>query len=122
MIIVRLLSPEPFGWFAPPKFTRGWEPTLLWNHLHSLTRSNLGTALDYRCGRRGFGSDFVFGFGRGLGPVRGGFRGTGRGTGVPPPLPPSVLGGGNFGGASGACVGSKQSDMSSDVSSRGLTD
>jgi hypothetical protein len=22
MIIVRLLSPGPFGWFAPPKFTR----------------------------------------------------------------------------------------------------
>ena len=21
-----------FGWFAPPKFTRAWEPTLLWNH------------------------------------------------------------------------------------------
>jgi hypothetical protein len=29
---VRLLSSEPFGWFAPPKFTRAWEPTLLWNH------------------------------------------------------------------------------------------
>jgi hypothetical protein len=29
---VRLLSPEPFGWFAPPKSTRVWEPTLLWNH------------------------------------------------------------------------------------------
>src|SRR5689334_6726970 len=36
---VRLLSSEPFGWFAPPKFTRTWEPTLfmesfhcLWNH------------------------------------------------------------------------------------------
>jgi hypothetical protein len=28
---VRLLSSEPFGWFAPPKFTRAWEPTLLWN-------------------------------------------------------------------------------------------
>src|ERR1700751_1780673 len=28
---VRLLSPG-LGWFAPPKFTRGWEPTLLWNH------------------------------------------------------------------------------------------
>src|SRR6266581_504728 len=27
---VRLLSPEP--WLAPPKFTRAWEPTLLWNH------------------------------------------------------------------------------------------
>src|SRR6201999_4666593 len=27
---VRLLSTEPFGWFAPPKFTRAWEPTLLW--------------------------------------------------------------------------------------------
>ena len=29
---VRLLSSEPFGWFAPPKSTRVWEPTLLWNH------------------------------------------------------------------------------------------
>src|SRR4051812_43319059 len=29
---VRLLSSEPFGWSAPPKFTRPWEPTLLWNH------------------------------------------------------------------------------------------
>jgi hypothetical protein len=29
---VRLLSSELFGWFAPPKFTRAWEPTLLWNH------------------------------------------------------------------------------------------
>src|SRR5579859_602295 len=29
---VRLLSSEPFGWFAPPKFTRAWEPKLLWNH------------------------------------------------------------------------------------------
>jgi hypothetical protein len=29
---VRLLSSEPFGWFAPPKSTRPWEPTLLWNH------------------------------------------------------------------------------------------
>jgi hypothetical protein len=34
---LRLLSPEPFGWFAPPKLTRVWEPTLLWNQLHSLT-------------------------------------------------------------------------------------
>jgi hypothetical protein len=31
MIIVRLLSPEPFGWLAPPKSTRASEPTLLWN-------------------------------------------------------------------------------------------
>src|ERR1700686_1683648 len=23
------------GWFAPPKSTRAWEPTLLWNQLHS---------------------------------------------------------------------------------------
>ena len=29
---VRLLSPEPFVGLAPPKFTRAWEPTLLWNH------------------------------------------------------------------------------------------
>ena len=32
---VRLLSPEPVGWFAPPKLTRASEPTLLWNQLHS---------------------------------------------------------------------------------------
>jgi hypothetical protein len=25
------------GWFAPPKSIRAWEPTLLWNQLHSLT-------------------------------------------------------------------------------------
>jgi hypothetical protein len=25
---LRLLSPEPFGWLAPPKLTRVWEPTL----------------------------------------------------------------------------------------------
>jgi hypothetical protein len=23
---VRLLSSEPFGWFAPPESTRSWEP------------------------------------------------------------------------------------------------
>jgi hypothetical protein len=34
---VRLLSSEPFGWFASPKFTRAWEPTLLWNHCTHLT-------------------------------------------------------------------------------------
>jgi len=28
------------GWLAPPKFTRVWEPTLLWNQLHSLTRAS----------------------------------------------------------------------------------
>jgi hypothetical protein len=32
---VRLLSPEPFGWLPPPKPTRAWEPTLLWNHFIS---------------------------------------------------------------------------------------
>jgi hypothetical protein len=32
MIIVRLLSPEPFGWLASPKFTRASEPKLSWNH------------------------------------------------------------------------------------------
>src|ERR1700693_1595315 len=74
----------------------------------------LETGLDYRCGRRGFGS----GLGRGFGRI--GFRGTG--TGVPPPPAPSAVGGGRFGGASGTCVGSKQSDISSAVSSRGLTD
>ena len=31
----RLLSPEPFGWLVPPKSTRAWEPTLLWNHYNS---------------------------------------------------------------------------------------
>src|SRR5882672_8127267 len=25
------------GWLAPPKSIRAWEPTLLWNQLHSLT-------------------------------------------------------------------------------------
>ena len=28
---LRLSFPEPFGWFAPPKLTRAWEPTLSWN-------------------------------------------------------------------------------------------
>src|SRR5437667_4105326 len=28
---VRLPSPS-LGWLAPPKFTRAWEPTFLWNH------------------------------------------------------------------------------------------
>jgi hypothetical protein len=32
---VRLLSSEPFGWFAPPSFIRGWEPTLSWNYTPS---------------------------------------------------------------------------------------
>src|ERR1051326_4846496 len=32
---VRLLSSEPFGWFAPPKFTRAWEPTLFMESLRS---------------------------------------------------------------------------------------
>src|SRR5499425_1677254 len=32
---VRLLSPG-LGWFAPPKSTRRWEPTLSWNQLHQL--------------------------------------------------------------------------------------
>src|SRR5580692_9900432 len=41
---VRLLSSEPFGWFAPPKFTRAWEPTLLWNHYtHRPRRSSGGS-------------------------------------------------------------------------------
>src|SRR5215471_10271529 len=31
---VRLLSSEPFGWFAPPKSTRSWEPTLFMESLH----------------------------------------------------------------------------------------
>src|SRR6185295_16367014 len=35
---VRLLSSEPFGWFAPPKFTRAWEPTLFMESLRSLTK------------------------------------------------------------------------------------
>jgi hypothetical protein len=38
---VRLLSSEPFGWFAPPKFTRAWEPTLLWNHYTNYGRAIL---------------------------------------------------------------------------------
>src|SRR3954462_13060020 len=32
---VRLLSSEPFGWFAPPKFTRSWGPTLFMESLRS---------------------------------------------------------------------------------------
>src|SRR5690348_2795605 len=32
---VRLLSSEPFGWFAPPKSTRAWEPTLFMESLQS---------------------------------------------------------------------------------------
>src|SRR5579864_8095407 len=32
---VRLLSSEPFGWFAPPKSTRAWEPTLFMESFHS---------------------------------------------------------------------------------------
>ena len=40
---VRLLSSEPFGWFAPPSFTRAWEPTLLWNHFtHLALRGGTG--------------------------------------------------------------------------------
>src|SRR5215813_4643653 len=35
MIIVRLLSPEP--WLVcTTKFTRAWEPTLSWNQFHQL--------------------------------------------------------------------------------------
>jgi len=34
---VRLLSPG-LGWFAPSKSTRGWEPTLLWNHFTQMAR------------------------------------------------------------------------------------
>jgi hypothetical protein len=30
-----LLSSEPFGWFAPPKSTRAWEPTFVMESLHS---------------------------------------------------------------------------------------
>src|SRR5215475_5760412 len=33
---VRLLSSEPFGWFAPPKSTRPWQPTLFMESLLSL--------------------------------------------------------------------------------------
>lgn len=33
-----ILSSEPFGWFAPPKSTWAWAPTLLWNHY---TKSHL---------------------------------------------------------------------------------
>src|SRR5215467_1620124 len=32
---VRLLSSEPFGWLAPPKSTRAWEPTLFMESFHS---------------------------------------------------------------------------------------
>src|SRR6202158_2637556 len=44
---LRLLSPEPFGWFAPPKLTRVWEPTLLWNQLHQpLEKAAEATKMD----------------------------------------------------------------------------
>src|SRR3954447_24984321 len=36
---VRLLSSEPFGWFAPPKSTRAWEPTLFMESLHSTSQN-----------------------------------------------------------------------------------
>jgi hypothetical protein len=35
VIIFGSFLPEAFGWFAPPKLTRVWEPTLLWNQLRS---------------------------------------------------------------------------------------
>ena len=31
-------SSEPFGWFAPPKSTRAWVPTLFMESFHSLSR------------------------------------------------------------------------------------
>src|ERR1700733_7231599 len=34
---VRLLSSEPFGWFAPPKFTRGLGADIVMESFHSLT-------------------------------------------------------------------------------------
>jgi hypothetical protein len=38
---VRLLSPEPVGWFWHHQLTRAWEPTLSWNQLHSLTKPSV---------------------------------------------------------------------------------
>src|SRR4051794_32608540 len=43
---VRLLSSEPFGWFAPPKFTRPWEPTLFMESLRLLTPQRIEGCLD----------------------------------------------------------------------------
>src|ERR1700687_4790435 len=40
--------PSLFGWFAPPKFTRVWEPTLSWNQLHSLKLRFYRVNLDVR--------------------------------------------------------------------------
>src|SRR5258707_14791733 len=42
---VRLLSSEPFGWFAPPKSTRAWEPTLFMESSHSLTLQEWGLSV-----------------------------------------------------------------------------
>src|SRR5579864_2319479 len=55
---VRLLSSEPFGWFAPPKSTRAWEPTLLWNH-YAQNPSMSEIAFHEKAGRSQVGS-FVF--------------------------------------------------------------
>ncbi len=32
------------GWFAPPKSVRAWEPTLLWNQLHSFAETTGGVS------------------------------------------------------------------------------
>src|SRR3989442_8675992 len=37
------------GWLAPPKFTRAWEPTLLWNHYTQNARNR-----DSECKRPDF--------------------------------------------------------------------
>src|ERR1700693_1786159 len=33
------------GWLAPPKSTREWEPTLLWNQLHAKPLSGILSAM-----------------------------------------------------------------------------
>src|SRR5713226_8641868 len=58
MIIVRLLVSRAFCLvLAPPKFTRAWEPTLLWNQLHQLSQMAFcgDRLLPARAGRRRYG-------------------------------------------------------------------
>jgi hypothetical protein len=56
---VRLLSPSLLVGFAPPKFTRAWEPTLSWNQLHSKPRraSSQYRWFSQNAGRAGLAND-----------------------------------------------------------------
>src|SRR3954447_9309442 len=45
---VRLLSSEPFGWFAPPKFTRPWEPTLFMESFQARRHGSTFQSLRHR--------------------------------------------------------------------------